>query len=408
MKRPEWIREVIEGGGQKAECDDLVWAALTKYRKNKESPEKANKSLRNLTIILDRDPRWDGDVVYNDFARCIEVHGERLTDDIAGEIAIWTGDHYGFEPSTDLVQKAVLVVARRHVYHPVREWLNGLEWDGEKRLGRLAIDYLGAEDSELHSEIGIRWMISAVARAMSPGCKVDTCVILVGAQGIYKSTAFRVLAGKEWFSDTPVPMGKKDALEQIQGVWVYELAELDSVRRAEANSVKAFISALVDRFRPSYGRNAEEFPRQVVFVGSTNEREFLTDATGSRRFWVLEVKRIDIGCIRRDREQLWAEAANMYRDGERWWLDSTSEKALIEASDRFQQSDSWADIIADWLENRHGFVTSTDILEKALGFEDTSKHTRPAQMRVASIMSALGWVKCREKGSYGPRGYRHE
>ncbi len=406
--RPEWVREVISGGSESPEAEALVWNSLNKYRPRKDADPVPSKNLRNVTIILDRDTRWAGNVRYDDFKRSIDVHGEALTDDITGEIAIWISDYYGFEPSTDLVQKALVVAARRRRFHPVRDWLGSLKWDGTQRLERLAIDYLGSEDKRLHSELGKRWMISAVARAMNPGCKVDTCLILVGAQGIYKSTAFRALAGKEWFSDTPVPMGKKDALEQIQGVWIYELAELDSVRRAEANSVKAFISALVDRFRPSYGRNAEEFPRQVVFVGSTNEREFLTDSTGSRRFWVLEVKGIEISMIRRDREQLWAEAVHLWRKGEPWWLDKDSEKELVEASDRFQQSDSWADIIESWLEGRLGFVSTTDILAKALEFEDTSKHTRPTQMRVASIMGSLGWVKCREKGSYGARGYRHE
>jgi putative DNA primase/helicase len=405
-QRPAWIREVIEGGGTEPEPDPLVWESLNTYRRGKDGPEIARKSLRNLTVIFDRDHRWREAIRYNDFARCIEVEGELLTDDITGELAIWVNDYYGFEPSTDMVQKAILVVARRHAYHPVRDWLRSLEWDGVERLNGLACDYLGAEDNELHSEIGRRWMISAVARAMRPGCKVDTCLILVGRQGIYKSTAFRDLAGAAWFSDTPVPMGKKDALEQIQGVWIYELAELDSVRRAEANSVKAFISALVDRFRPSYGRNAEEFPRQVIFVGSTNEPEFLTDSTGSRRFWPMEVKEVFLELIRRDREQLWAEAVRAWQAGERWWLDGESERALVQQSERFQQSDSWADIIEGWLVGKGGFVKTTDILENALGLEDASKHNRSAQMRVASIMGALGWAKCREGRTRGPRGYR--
>jgi len=401
--RPAWLLEVVRGGRADAEPDDLVWERLDKYRQNKDSGMRATKSLHNCTTILALDPRWDGKIRYNGFARMIEVHGQSLTDAIAAEVVLWIHDHYSFEPGTDMVQTALLVVSKRFRYHPVRDWLNGLSWDGCKRIENLLRGYFCADDTDLNREIGKRWMISAVARAMDPGCKVDTCLILHGPQGLLKSTAYRVLAGDDWFSDTPVTMGTKDGMEQIQGVWIYELGELDSIKKSEASSVKAFISALVDRFRPSYGRNAEAFPRQCVFVGSTNEPEFLSDPTGSRRFWPVHVEHVYLDELKRDREQLWAEAVACWRSGEKWWLDKEREEALRSSSDLFTQKDPWTEAVQEYLKGKFGFVSTTDILFDGIKLE-VKDSKRGDQMRVAGIMQYLGWEKTRD-GSRGARGW---
>ena len=167
--------------------------------------------------------------------------------------------------------------------------------------------FLGVPDSPFVRAVGAKWMISAVARIFKPGCKADCALILEGLQGLGKSTAARVIADP-WFSDEIAEFGSKDAAMQLSGVWVIELAELDSMNRAGVDVVKSFISRSNDRFRPPYGRRVTEVRRQCVFVGTVNGNDYLKDETGGRRFWPVQCESIDIDALRRNRTQLWAEA----------------------------------------------------------------------------------------------------
>jgi putative DNA primase/helicase len=381
------------------EPEDDVFEALDKRQQGKVRVSVA--SLGNAVKILDMDSRWNGAIYYDLFVRKSFVHGIERTDEIEGEIGLWLSDVYSVSLPTIKVHEAVSIVAMRHQGHPVREYLNGLKWDGEARIELVPAVILGCEDTPLAREMFRRFMISAVARVMHPGEKVDTCLILVGEQGARKSTFLAELCGRKWFSDTPATPGSKDAMEQLSGVWIYEMAELSTTRRAENQAVKAFISAPVDTYRPPYGRCVVTYPRQCVIVGTTNDQEFLSDPTGSRRYWPLRVKMVDLDKMKEWRDQLWAEAVLWWKQGERWWLAADSEKALVEDSEQHQLSDVWADDVTSFCLGKTE-VTTKEVLVQGLGLE-IERCGRPEDMRVSSVMKSLGYSLERRYKGQGKR-----
>lgn len=315
------------------------------------------------------------------------------------------------------VSRSVGAVAREIRIHPVRDYLNGLRWDGVSRLERWTVTHLGAADTDLNRAFGALWMISAVARIMRPGCKADHMLILEGPQGARKSTALKVLAGEAWFTDELAEIGSKDAAQQMHGVWVVEFAELDAISRAEVSRIKAFLTRTTDRYRPPYGRYVIEVPRQCVFAGSVNPDTYLRDETGNRRFWPIHCGEIDIAALARDRDQLWAEAVHRYREGAVWWL---TDPALIEVANAEQQSryqaDAWDTLIEHWLHyekrrENHGYGNYDDwrdveveraqpicdlsvgeILAQAIGIEP-GRWSRADQMRVAAYLKSAKWER---------------
>jgi putative DNA primase/helicase len=315
------------------------------------------------------------------------------------------------------VGRSVGAVARDIRIHPVRDYLKGLRWDGTPRLERWVIVYLGAEDTMLNRAIGSRWMISGIARIMQPGVKADHMLILEGPQGSKKSSAIKVLAGAEWFTDELAEIGSKDAAQQMRGIWIIEIAELDAISRAEVSRIKAFLTRTTDRYRPPYERYVITVPRQCVFAGSVNPETYLRDETGNRRFWPVRCGNIDLDALVRDRDQLWAEAAVRYREGAIWWLDDPELIALAKTEqDQRYHADAWDARIDRWLvyERRRvnrgyaGYddwrdeeveraspladVSVGEILEGALGIEP-ARWTRADQMRVTAYLKTYGWQR---------------
>lgn len=242
---------------------------------------------------------------------------------------VWLEKHYDIT-GKEKISDALTAVLTKHSYHPIRDYLNGLTWDGVPRLEHIVIDYMGAEDNELNRAMSRKHFTAAVARVFNPGCKYDYCLIMTGAEGIGKSTLLSIMGGP-WFNDSIVTTEGKEGMEQLRRAWIIELGELSSIKRSDVEQVKAYLSKQVDVYRAAFGRRVSEYPRQCVFCGTTNESLFLKGDNGNRRFWVIPVdaklRRYPNWheALRRDRDQLWAEAVHYYKLGEKLYLSDTLE-----------------------------------------------------------------------------------
>lgn len=306
---------------------------------------------------------------------------------------------------TETVGKAIRVVGKRTSFHPVREWLEKISWDGKARFSSWLHRYLGASDVDYTRAVGQKWLLSAVARAFEPGCQADHMLILEGDQGIGKSSALRILGGT-WHSETPSAIGTTDAYLALRGKWIVEMSELASMRRADIDALKTFLTAPSDYYRAPYAREAVEHVRHCVFAGTVNSWEgYLRDSTGNRRFWPVAVKGVDVEALTADREQLLAEAVVAYKAGERWWLDPTIYGEILDVAtdeqDARHEGDAWEDPVGDFLcqpMRRTDGVTVYEVLHIALG-TDVSDIRRGDEMRIAEILRRLGWEKRRIRGA---------
>ncbi len=297
------------------------------------------------------------------------------------------------KPSKETVFDAVRFIALRNKYHPVRDYLNGLQWDGTMRLPAFASRYFGADHTPYSELIGTKFMIGAVARISEPGCKADTMLILEGAQGAGKSSALRSLVGDDWFTDQMPDFSTKDAEIQLGGKWLIEIAELDRMNRAEVTAVKSYASRQIGTYRPPYGRATINVPRQCIFAGSTNETEYLRDQTGNRRFWPVTCGMIDGAAISRDRDQLWAEAVFRYRLGERWWLEGDQEQLAHAEQDGRRERDPWEELIASRLAVYGTIpITIEQVCLNVLGIT-FERHNASINKRVASCLKRAGYAR---------------
>jgi predicted P-loop ATPase len=294
-------------------------------------------------------PECDGLLAFNEFTNDVVKTRDTPWGSKAGvwdetdelELGDWLSRAHWLPPmSRQTLEEAVSMVARRHRHHPAREYFESLRgtWDGEKRLGTwlarcCRAEGVGAPDDPLQAylaRVGTWVLMAIVARVLRPGCKFDYMLILEGGQGMGKSTLSRTLA-VDWFADTGLVLGDKDSYQNLQGVLVYEWGELDSLTRAEVTKVKQFISSQKDRFRASFDRRPKDYPRQVVFIGTTNESHYLSDPTGNRRFWPVRVTRqIDLDWLRANLQQMFAEALTYLDAGERYHPTQREESTLFQ------------------------------------------------------------------------------
>jgi predicted P-loop ATPase len=285
-------------------------------------------NLRNVLHALRHAPEWRGVLAYDEFAARVVTTkpppwggppGERWADDHDTRACAWMQEQH-IPAALGTVGHAIQTVARENRVHPVRDYLNALKWDGTPRIDTWLTDYLGVEDAPYVRAIGPRFLVSGTARVFEPGCQADTMPIFEGDQGTLKSSALRALA-HPWFTDRISKPGSKDSSMEVAGVWLIEWAELDALFKVGTSTSKSFITRRHERFRPPYGTHLADYPRQCVFAGSINPMGgYLTDPTGARRFWPIRCGVIDLEALRRDRDQLWAEAVVRYRDGARGTL----------------------------------------------------------------------------------------
>ncbi len=310
-------------------------------------------------------------------------------------------DCFNFEPTTQMMHDAVIQLCLQHRFDPVCDYLDGLKWDGTKRLDTWLISYLGAADTPLTRTIGRLALIAAVRRARDPGCKFDQIIVLEGPEGRNKSTAIETMAGKENFSDQHIlGVSDKEAQENLQGVWLYEIADLTGIRKADADKVKAFASRTTDRARPAYGRFRLDQKRRCVIFASTNDEQYLQSHNGNRRFWPIKTGEIDIARLKADRDQLWAEAAHQEANGasivlpKALWPDATAEQA------KRLEHDAWEDLLASvsgavvrdssgggWREQ----IASADLLLHHLKLSADRMTAGTTGKRLRAVMERLGW-----------------
>lgn len=427
-----------EGEGRDQQEEDIKWA------EDMQMDERRKHFLPspfNFGLIVRNDPRLRDKVRRDAF---------RGRDCVCGDLPWRTGNEadpfwnnsddnglidyvsrfYQLTGKQALLDANDLAMSQR-TFHPVREWLESLEWDGVERLDTLLVDYLGAEDNDLTRAMTRKHFTAAVARVMTPGCKYDYILTLIGPQGIGKSTLVKVMGG-DWFDDSLTSIEGKEGMEQIRGKWLIEFGELTNYKKSTSEAYKAFISKQEDCYRPAYGRKVEVYPRQCVFFATTNEPAFLKGDTGNRRFWTVECDK-DIICkdvwdeLPNEREQLWAEAVQRFREGEKLYLPRELERdaqrrqeehnevaadertGIIEAFIRKEIPANWEQLSARQRQEyfkfgnagdvtsltgtmRRATITAVEVLAECFG-QPIDERTRYRTKEINQILRSFGWLR---------------
>ena len=363
-------------------------------------------NLYNAAVLLRQDPDLQGRLSFDEMAQCTMLKDESASNRRKQVVsAITDADILRMQEklqekgltgvSKETVHGAAEIVAHENNFHPVRDYLEGLEWDGIPRLDTWLSVYAGAEDSEYTRRVGRMFLIAMCARVESPGCKFDYMLILEGHQGTRKSTLCRILGG-DWFTDNlPDLNSGKEVAGHIRGKWVVEISELEAMRKAEATLLKSFISRSVEKYRPPYARRDVEEPRQSVLIGTTNLEDYLKDETGGRRFWPVKVNGvIDTVGLEKDRDQLLAEAWRAHFWMEPYWPDDSFEREFMRSEqDKRQNTDVWEKPISDFLTGRERTTiqdVGVEALDLHIGAIDKAK-----QGRIARCLRRAGWEPTR-------------
>ncbi len=415
------------GSGVDDECRELRRHGL--LLNGKGDPRAVRE---NVFYCLSKLSEWRGVIAFDEFSNRVVKTKATPFGTKAGEwnnsddlqLGLWLAEQMDLVvPSGQVLVEGVALTANKNRIHPPRDYLNGVTWDGQPRLDVWLMGAFGAReltrtDGEYLRLVGRKFMIAAVARIFEPGCHVDNMIVLEGDQGRGKSTAIRILFG-DWFADTQLDLNSKDAMAQLDGVWGYEIGEMDSFSRAEATKVKGFITSRVDRYRAAFERRTEAHARSTVFIGTTNQDEYLKDPTGARRFWPVRVNDwVDFDWLRSERDQLWAEAVAHYKKGEHWHVTADEQREIFAPEQAAREvHDGWLELVAKWLSGDSGDdvsyratkgITTGDVLKGALNYPpDKLSATKQESGRIGAIMKTLGFVKKRAPvaDENGYRGY---
>lgn len=387
------------------------------------SPRRADGShkpgLKHAVNYMELDGELDGLFKFNLFTEEIEFTRPPTwypkdktvvpwTDNDAVSLKFHLATRNKFEANTTIISEAAYIAALETPYHPLRDYLNDVKWDGVKRIETWLHDYAGVPDNEYTKIIGEKTLLAAVARIFEPGCKFDNILVIEGAQGAGKSRLVAAL-GMDWYGDLLLDPHNKDTVAAMRNKWIIEVSEMEFVKKAEINAMKAFLSRNVDRHRLSHRRNAEDYPRQCIFIGTINPDQgggYLRDNTGNRRFWPVTVPegyKVKVDKMERDIDQIWAETMHLYKSGAACLHIEDADLAEIaeaEANKR-RPKDLWFDTIKNWLDIRfengeqRNHVKSMEIYTDCLNGIPRNI-TRAEQTRITQVMKELKW----RKGSY--------
>lgn len=382
-------------------------------------------SAGNIELILRSHPLWEGLLVYDEMSyRTIKRRAPPYQGGQVGEwldaddiwLSIWLEHEYAMRARPQTVSAVVAATAQLNRFHQVRDWLDNLPpWDQIPRLPTFFNDACGAVQTPYAEAVGRAFFVAAVARIFQPGCKVDTMLVLEGKQGVGKSKLILALFSARWHIEISYAPGSLDFFQALRGCWCAEFGELSAFDRADTNRIKQVLTQVQDTFRASYGRHSGTYPRQVVFVGNTNKREWGFDETGMRRFLPVTCREINVEYVDQVREQLWAEALQRYRAGESWWN--------IPDADREQDTrydvDAWEEKAAAWIAQREKNCEATgrpclfsinDLYEEAIygsNARTIPPISRGDQTRLGRILTRLGWQRQRQRVN-GARQYLYE
>jgi len=350
-------------------------------------------NLGGVCGCFEQHPHWAGKIWYDTFLDRVltTAWGEvqEWTDDLTTRATRWfQGELNLANLNSERVHEAVQSVARGQPRNVLKTWLESLQWDDIPRLHEALSRGFGAAENEYTEAVSECWFKSLAARALRPGCKVDTMPVFEGGQGIGKSTALAIIGG-EWFGECHEDIGSKDFVLGLRGKLLVEIAEMHAFGKADVNKLKGIMSAQVDRIRPPYGRSTQDFPRGVVFAGTTNRDDWQQDDTGARRFWPVRCGKIDLDWLRDNRDQLFAEAVARFKAGEDWW--SVPAAAAEEETDRRRPEHPWADVLREYMDTGRTYSTKT-LLKDALEL-DVKDHSPRLCSQVAAIIKAQGWIQ---------------
>jgi putative DNA primase/helicase len=420
---PDWINEAPIDSGISTERAASA-SAVDKRHIRLAMIQTSNGGVKgcreNVYTAMKLDPALQGLVALDQFAllqvkRKLPPWHSELGEWNEGDdfhLGMYLANNYGLViASVGDIEKAVAQIARENAFNPVTDFFDQChaEWDGQSRVDGAFSRYWGALDSEYMRLISIMFFVGLAKRAYTPGVKHDYAPVFEGTQGKGKSTALSILGG-DWFADTPFRMGEKDGYLAIQGVLIYEIAELEQFNRSEVTAVKAFMSSRVDRYREPYGRRMKNQPRRTVFAATTNQDEYFKDATGNRRFWPVDARNLDLIALEEDRAQLIGEAVHLMREGVKWYPTAQQQIELISPHQEDRElADEWSGRIWEYLEGyeadgtiptfpkRIDKVTSREILTRALHMEIAKISAAKSETtRVGNIMRKFGWIKKKE------------
>jgi len=389
----------------------IIWPDVNEHGKPRATAINAGVAITGLGITCRKDLFHEKLLVGG---QAIERYAGDLSDEVILMLRKLIRVVFGFDPGDASTKAGAIQNCLERQFDPVLDYLTECKWDGVQRLDLWMTRYLGAPDTEFVRQVGRLTLVAAVRRVRKPGTKFDQIIVLESPEGYGKSEAIEILAGKENFSDQNIlTMKEKEQQEALTGIWLYEMAELSGLRRADVEHVKAMASRTTDRARPAYGRFRVDRPRRTILFASTNDDEYLRSETGNRRFWPVKVGRIDKDALRADRDQLWAEATYIEAQGgsivlpERLWKVAADEQA------KRMESDTWLDAINNYLaaKNMPESATTRDVLVSNPMLQMRAYAIkRGDEIRAARILRRLGYKNRRyvrtKEGGFEYRYFR--